>query len=149
MQFNSMAELAKYVNEKAQNALLREVAETVKEVMHEEVHRTVYDVYEPKKYVRLGDSGGLSDVTNMDSALLPDGTLVVRDDRDNRTDATYSGFRDVAMIVESGQGYQHKVPSVLTDGRSFTELTEEELAINKQHVQAMKAGLIRQGLDVK
>lgn len=118
--------------------------DVVKEKIAEHVESDVYDVYEPKKYQRLGKYGGLQDKDNMKAFVnVSESTLEIANLRyDIETN------RYVAPIVISGQGYYYNFPYAGIS-RPFMKETQAELKQTKEHVDALKNGLKRQGLKVQ
>lgn len=119
-------------------ALSSNVAQTVKTVMKDKVEKEVYAPYSPSVYQRTGKLGSEE---SMEATLLNDSTLVVENVRSD-------GDRNVAEIVETGQGYTY---DFLYSGvpRPFTESTREELVNTGAHVASLYTGLKRQGINVK
>lgn len=140
-EFSSLKQLEAAINKKIANALKNEVATTVKKVMREKVYDEVYSVYNPKVYDRQMDDGGLSDIDNMESNMINDNTLTVENIR-------HDGNRNVAQIVESGEGYLYDF-EYNGVARPFTEATREELKNTNEHIYSLFKGLKRQGLDVE
>jgi len=147
MTFKNIKSLEKHLKNKINNALLNEVADTIKDTESEQVDKIVYSY--PNKYYRRRGShgGGLGDITNMTSEMVDDGVLAVK----NRTppnpyyshDALNGEFIDYA--VEYGVDYDFLNPGA----RPFIERTKDELRSNGELVNAMKKGLKRQGIDTE
>lgn len=137
----NMKELEKLIQQKISKALQQNVAPTVKRVMKEKIEEVVYSVYDPTMYERDKEHGGLLDEDNMKVTMLNDTTLSVENVRSD-------DGRNVAEIVETGEGYEFEFPY---NGipRPFTEATREELRSTNEHTYAFYQGLKRQGLDVK
>lgn len=141
MQIKSQQDLVKFLeglNKPIAKALSNDVAKTVKTMMAEKVQDEVYKVYEPTMYSRTGKLGS---VESMKSELINDTTLVVENVRSD-------GDRNVAEIVESGQGYQFGFEYAGVP-RPFTEATREELRNTGAHKAALYQGLKQQGIEVK
>lgn len=137
----NMKELEKMLQQRFSKALQQNVAPTVKRVMKEKIEEEVYSVYDPTMYERDREHGGLLDEANMEVTMLNDSTLSVENVRSD-------DGRNVAEIVETGEGYDH---DFMYNGipRPFTEATREELRSTNEHTYAFYQGLKRQGLDVK
>jgi hypothetical protein len=139
--FKSLAEVAKYLQDKANSALKNEVAEAARDEMQIQIQEQVYDVYDPQVYVRRGYNDGLIDPHNIEIQAVGDDSISIEN-------IAYDGMRNVPYIVESGEGYFSGAPDVLTKGRKFTEATRESLRQGKFKL-AMQKGLKRQGIDTQ
>ncbi|MCM3273899.1 hypothetical protein [Paenibacillus elgii] len=140
--FNNLKELEKHLNEKIAKSLKNEVAKATVKTMQEEIKETVYNVYEPKVYHRHYYQGGLLDPDNIEVEVTGDNSISVENIR-------HDGEREVAYIVETGDGYYSGAPSVLTNGRRFTASTRKRLIKEDILRKAMKDGLNRQGIDTR
>jgi hypothetical protein len=137
--FNNLNDLFKHLEKQANSVLKNEVAEEVIRTMQEKIEDEVYSVYEPRVYERQGYQGGLVDPKNIEVTVESDNTIAVENIR-------FDGDREVAQIVESGQGYQFDFPYNGAP-RPFTEKTREELQSTDRLNQAMKQGLKKRGID--
>ena len=142
--FDNLSALSKYLNEAIADALDNEVAEEVKRTESEVIDRVVYQDYAPSMYVRRAN-GGLGDTSNMEHEIT-DGYLVVRnltppnqDYRHNRLNSPY-----IASAVEHGERYDFWSDSY---PRPFTSETAKTLKVSKAHVQALRRGLKRKGIN--
>ncbi|MCY9594030.1 hypothetical protein PC41400_08080 [Paenibacillus chitinolyticus] len=136
--FNSIKELQRYIQTKANLALKNEVATNTVEAMMKKIDEVVYDVYEPKVYEREKDHGGLTDPNNIRVQMINDDTVSIENIRSD-------GNRNVVEIVETGQGYYYSF-DYTNKPRAFTGATRQELKTSKSHIKAMKLGLERQGI---
>jgi hypothetical protein len=140
MDFNNIAELEKYLNEKINSALRNEVADTARDTMQEHVMSDVYDKYQPSQYVRTGDL--YKDIVTQ---MVDDNTISIEDlARDEETG------RLIAPVVESGVGYTWKdsrIYQMQPFERPFVKETAKDLENGKAKV-ALAQGLKRQGLDI-
>lgn len=139
--FNSVKDLLAYAQKQVNSTLKNEVAVEAVNTLKEHIVTDVYDVYSPQYYERKGAQGGFLDEDNIEVEVVDDETISVDSIR-------FDGNRDVAQIVESGQGYMNDfeyngVP------RPFTENTREELRSSNRLQNAMKRGLKKRGLDVQ
>jgi len=140
---NSLEELFKMIQDKANSVLKNEIAILAVSTMQESVQEFVYDVYEPADpSKRRMYEDGLIDSRNIEISPIGDNGISVEN-------IAYDGARNVPYIVESGVGYLPGASSVLTDGRKFTEATREYLRKSGRMEATMKAGLRKRGLDVK
>lgn len=117
------------------------VAKEVKSVMKDEIEKEVYIKYNPRKYKREMDDGGLTDEDNINVQLIDETTLVVESSR-------YDGTRNVSEIVETGKGYMYNFPYAGVP-RPFTESTIERIQSEEIHMRTLKDGLIHKGYEVK
>ena len=153
MKVGSLSELKRILQEKIDVALLTDTADTVSEVMMEHIVTDVYESYIPVMYNRRYNNGGLADPDNISVSLDEYGRLYVGQftlsDKYYRmgeyilTSSNYG--KPIADIIETGKGYDVVSPGA----RPFLKNTREDLQKNKQHVDALKKGLKKQGLEVK
>ena len=76
-ELKSLGELKKHLQEKINNVLLNQTGEYIKEMELTFIDSLVYDSYEPTKYKRREENGGLKDPNNIEVGLEADGILVV------------------------------------------------------------------------
>jgi hypothetical protein len=163
-EFKSLTELNKYLQKQIKDALNNEVSEVVKSEEQKKVKTEVYDKYnvvkgeqkEPYKYKRRGSSGGLSDKRNMKHKVknVRNGAELSVENRTKGQDENIY----IADLVEGGDGsfgldYDYKsnrdgTANQYLQARPFQQRTVEALEQSGEHVEAMKKGLIRNGLDV-
>jgi len=147
--FRNMKDIATYLRKKIGSALEVEVGDTIRAVMQAHVETDVYSEYTPYMYERRGSSnGGLGDIDNMETTLLDKMTLMLVNTTlpNPRYRHSALGSWSVAKAVELGEHYQFSCPP---GPRPFTHKTAVDLYRNKQHITALKAGLRRQGLNIK
>ena len=137
--------------EKLENAIHRAmqstVADEVKLAIMESVQENVYDKYEPTQYKRRGVNGGLADPNMMDQTYdVGAMTLEIRSSGKGA-----HGRKDVAEIVESGQGYTWKKSEIAQHPfpRPFHRPAEERLAQGNEIDNAIKSELLKAGFDVR
>ena len=142
------------------NALEQEVAIAVKVEEVYAIYDTVYGVYKPAEgeYERRETSGGLADPSNMHTSVA-DNRLVVKNVTQPNPVARIHGeytkaniYVNLPQLVEYGHGhggFYQVSHGPWASPRPFTEATREALRSGKQHVSALKAGLVRQGLKVE
>lgn len=116
--------------------LLTNVTETAKDALYREIYDEVYAKYEPKKYVRKYDLGGLSDKeTNMMATVdVATRTLEVEDVREDEGTGA-----DVAAKVE--QGYWFPNRQFFMPPRPFHKPAEERLIATGDADKALENGL--------
>jgi hypothetical protein len=138
--FNTWEELEKFLNQKINKALAKEVADVARDTMSDHVVSDVYEKYEPTQYQRSGDL-----YKDVKTTMINENTLEV----ENTARDEESG-RLIAPVVESGVGYEwesSRIYNMQPFPRPFVENTAKELE-NGLAKEAMKIGLKKQGLDV-
>lgn len=140
-------ELKKYLQKQINDVLQNEVKNEVEETMRNHIQKDVYEAYTPYStdgktphYERTYEL-----LRSIESNLVDDGMLSVENTR-------HEGDRDIVSVIEYGQGYQWGYVRDLDEeigARPFVENTREELRQTNKHVEALKKGLKRQGLDVE
>ncbi len=113
-------------------SLKNEVSDEVTLVMTEDGGAVdwAYNQYQ-SSYERTGE---LKNPRNVESKMIDDNTLAVRNVRKD-------GNRDVASVVEYGQGYYNTALDRKIGPRPFHRETENELLRSGRHLTAMKEGL--------
>jgi len=157
--FSSLKELEKYLLKTVENAMNKEVADAVKDYIVMSVDENVYSVYEPKQYERRGlgyNSEGIGGKKNMKHVVTTKGNSVevkVTDEAKGET-----GFEYLAELIEYGDkmyggmySYDYPYPpdARFLKPRPFMEKAKENLERDKYHVERLKEGLERQGLQVE
>ena len=160
----TIAEALKQANEKLKpkidNALTKEVFEAVRETEAAVIPDVVYGAYQPVIYQRRGQYEGLGDTYNIEIAggAARGGVLTVV----NTTEPNHGGVIDrdrvttdknLPLLVERGQGaggaydFPRRGRGYMKP-RPFTDKTIEALMITREHVEALKDGLRRQGVKI-
>jgi hypothetical protein len=146
--------------------LVNEVTAVTKKVEQKNIQATVYDAYDPIVYERRMHQGGLIDERNMEVKVIGSDTIEIKNttppnpkkfEPKGHSDVTegtpLSG--DLDKLVEGGHSsgglqYEYVVPgAAYLNPRPFTKNTINDLKENKQHVEAMKIGLKKQGLIIQ
>lgn len=158
--FKNLKDLEKYLKEKIDNSLEKEVASMVKAVQTDHIVDDVYMAYnnvnggrqEPYVYKRRYFQGGLIDRENMQSEVN-DGTLTVTNIAETNPNYAGSPVENLAGLIEYGHenGYGQYDYTRNRDGtewqymqpRPFIENTRDDIAKNKLHVKALKEALKR------
>lgn len=149
----ALAQALAQIRPKIDNALSKEVAKVVKETQAQSARTQVYGVYSPVMYPRRGS---LSDQGQM-TATVAGGVLTVR------STATPSSFsipagrattgKNLVQLVEGGHGasggYDFPTNRNYMYPRPFITITAAQLEGSRQHISALRSGLIRQGLKVR
>ncbi|NBI28596.1 hypothetical protein [Chengkuizengella marina] len=140
--FTNLGDLTKYLSRQITESLNDNVAKAAVKTMQEEIEDEVYDAYSPKVYERKYYQDGLIDEDNIETKMIDAKTLEIQNVRSD-------GDKNVAYIVETGEGYTYDVPKELTDGRPFTQETKRRLKEEGIAKQAMKDGLHQRGMDAR
>lgn len=139
-------EIRKLINE----TLDDDVATTVKDVNSQEVEKTVYSAGDPIIYQRRDarfGTGSLGDPNEMNHTVR-NGVLKVTNDAEPYYSDSENGLNNnwsLAENIEWGYGDRE---NWYNQPRPFTENTKEELLSSKKHIEAMKRGLKKRGVDV-
>ena len=160
---NSWSELQKAIQEKIDETLQDEVANTVKKQISESASNIVYKAYEPTIYWRRKYTDrGLADEEIMNSNLVSSGELVVTNDapfNPKNIDGTHEpegeepehekGItnmnKSLAYNIEYGWGSRSESYS---KPRPFMSNAKEHLRNGKAR-EALKKGLRKRGLDAQ
>jgi hypothetical protein len=162
--FKNLKELEKFLNNKIKSAMANEVAEKVRDVQQSKIDTEVYDAYQPNTpdnepyvYDRRKDNDGLRDRENM-IADVKDSGHGVELSVENVAKGKDKDFQ-LAGLIEYGDnaGYGEYDYKYNREGtaeqylkeRPFIEETRKSLRQTKQHVDALKQGLHRQGINSK
>ena len=136
----ALAKLGK-IDAAISNALSVEVAEAVREAVHDAAMTEVYEAYEPRFMSRRMESGGLIDPEN--TVISVAGTTLTAENVTGLQNL-WGGNDDspLAPIVQDGvEAYHMPFP------RPFMDAAKEQL-INGKAEEALRRGLTRQGIDV-
>ena len=157
--FKNMKDLERHVNKLIKQSLETDVAEKVKDTMQSNIQKEVYDAYEsgsnsPEKYDRRYDDNGLGDRGNIDAKVDATNTLVV----ENVTRGADTGML-LAGLIEYGhnKGYgSYDYPWIpygsrgnFMKPRPFISETFNEIKRKNLHIQSLKQGLKKLGLNVR
>lgn len=151
--FKSISELNAYLQKQINSVLLTEVSEVVKDELQSSVSDIVY-TETPKQYIRRNlKNGSLGDKDTMNSSLIADGLLEVSPDADfnHQFANAHGGYgavdldKSLAENIEYGYGsktHWYDIP------RPFVQESRDNLKSSKAHVECMKDGLRKKGLEV-
>lgn len=130
--------MCRHIEKQIQDTMVNEVADTVKDNMTEAVHTSVYDAYSPQYYNRRMNNGGLSDTHNMEVTEIKNGISV------HNATPLDNGRNDYNLdeIIVYGLGNQ-------PFERDFYAETAERLQENQEHMEALKQGLKKRGIEVE
>jgi len=120
----------------------KEVSWESQTTMQKHVVEDVYDKYD-SQYDNKYHMGGLLDIENIETKMIDDTTLRIENIRKDEDTGRY-----VAKVVETGKGYYTDWLDDLIGERPFVKQTADELRNGKAR-DALKLGLIREGLNVK
>lgn len=158
MKFKGLDKALKVIQDKVNDTLLHEVAGTIKEVEREHIYNDVY-TRPPGQYLRRYDDGGLGDVNNMYEYLEGDGVLgIAQGTPFNPYINGYSPPLSQNVDLESGLdglvNYGNGWNGIFYDVKAwgptnFIENTIDDLRSSGKHVEALKNGLKKRGLNVK
>lgn len=158
---DALTRINKQLATKIDGALSKEVFEEVRDEEVATIEDVVYGVYTPRIYRRRGEYGGLADPYNIEiqGGAAQGGRMAVVNVTDPNpggctSDAQVTTGKNLPQLVEHGDGYRfyrYDFPSSgkYMQARSFTAKTIEHLKKSRVHVTALKAGLTRQGVQVK
>lgn len=145
--FKNLKDLERFLQKQINNALQNEVKNEVEETMRNHIQKDVYEAYTPYStdgvtphYERTYEL-----LRSIESNLIDDGVLSVENTR-------HEGDRYIVEVIEYGKNYQWGYTRNLDEeigARPFVENTREELRQTNKHVEALKKGLKRQGIDVE
>ena len=151
----------KALSAKIDDAMTKEVFEEVQDEEAATIYEEVYKVYTPRMYRRRGAYGGLGDPYNIEilGGVAKGGRLVVVNMTEPNPGGCLGGGqvttgKNLPELIEYGDGYKSNYYDFPGKGkymkpRPFTAKTIEHLQENKAHVKALRAGLRRQGINVK
>lgn len=157
----ALAKANKQLLTKIDDAMTKEVFEEVRDEEAATIYSVVYKVYTPRIYRRRGEYGGLGDPYNIEikGGTAKGGKMAVVNVTDPSSGGTMNNDRvttgkNLPELVEFGDGYKfyhYDFPSQgrFMDARPFTAKTIEHLKASRAHITALKAGLRRQGINVK
>ncbi|ALS22313.1 hypothetical protein [Paenibacillus naphthalenovorans] len=139
--FTNLNDLFKYIHSENSKVLQNEVADAVKQQMHEVIEEVTYEQYTPTQYVRTHE---LSNIANMEVTVIDNDTIQIINTR-------HDGDRDVARIVAKGIGYSWVNSAIYRAQpfeRNFYEDTINFLKHNGRHIESYKRGMKKRGFDV-
>lgn len=146
---------------KIDDAMTKEVFEEVRDEESATIYSEVYKVYTPRMYRRRGEYGGLGDPYNIEirSGAAKGGVMVVINTTEPNSggcidDDQVTTSKNLPELVEYGEGYKSYHYNFRGRGgymapRPFTAKTIKHLKQSRAHIDALKNGLKRQGLNVK
>ena len=155
----NISELKAILQKKINAALLTDVAEMIKVTEIQHVIDDVYSRPESREYHRRYANGGIGDVDNMHERLEGDGLLAVSNDTpfnpflngyDDGDGTSANSGEGLDGLIEYGDGWNGiHYDWAACEATNFIENTKQELANTNKLAEALKAGLKKQGLNVK
>jgi hypothetical protein len=155
--FTSLDDLAKYIQQQANEITEKELVPKVKEVQIEKIRTVVYKAYEPKQYQRRYGDQGLEDIGNIRARSIYDGKYFVITNETMRKGqkgylAPLIEFGHYNSIAEGYGGYNYPIDNRFLPymkPRPFIKETVRELEENELHYKIMRDSLRKRGLDTK
>lgn len=156
-ELKSLGELKKHLQEKINNVLLNQTGEYIKEMELTLIDSLVYDSYEPTKYKRREENGGLKDPNNIEVRLDADGILVVSNNTPfSQEPITANQGNELIGLIEYGSGgykdYAYEYISKSGDS-PYTYprpvISETAEFVRENLADDIQIGLRRIGLNVK
>ena len=153
--FTSLKQLQRYLEVQIEDTVRTDVKDEVSKMLEKSGLENVYDVYEPKVYMRRhGDGDSLLDPDNFNGEVNGNELTITSSAMPNYN---YNGEYDstvksLAELVEYGHGYKgqyYSYPFSAMGPRPFIEPTRDELAQGDTLKNIIKKGLIRHGLTVE
>jgi len=148
-----MAALKSKLTEVVSEALRDDCFKSVQKVEQQHIQSDVYDVYDPSVYDRREYNGGLIADDNIILTEVDNLTIEVVNITDPNPYARDGATTDKFLpeLVEYGQGYNgysYDYRFEKMGVRPFIENTIEDLQQNKQHVDGLRKGLAKRGIQV-
>ena len=148
-------ELYNELMERINKSLLDDVAPMVEKTMLEHIENDVYRAYSPSSYMRRGEKDkGLLDPENIITTPEHDGCISISNQTLGREFYFYerepvrsdNADKPIAEIIETGEGYDYWDNAF---PRPFMKNTVDEIKTEKKHIEKLKDGLKKLGLEVK
>ena len=133
----TIAQLEQEVKKRINRSLRNEITPLIKEEIKKSVDDKVYDVYDPKKYERRKEDGGLQDEQNMTAVFEDYGVSVYND-----TSAAGKNFDPLDEKIEYGYGALDQPYNV---GRPFMDTAQEYVNRRSNDIQRIIQRAIKHG----
>ena len=160
----SIQELSSLIKQKVSEAMKDEVFEKVRDVYQKHIDEDVYDAYSPISYIRRDVNGGLIADSNIVGEMSGE-SLKVKDIAppnesiaESSNSFSPSSSTQLMQWIEEGAAYHGDAKYIFdrdmsgepwANPRPATANTISDLQTNKQHKQALKAGLKARGINSK
>lgn len=148
--FKDIHSLCAYAQAKIDASLKEDVAPLVKDVLHNNIEADVYGRYSPVKYSRRGALGSQE---NMVDELEGKGVLSVRDTASPSPSVIGTPYSPADDTAFSGWINNGNVPNIFNNNdypwmypAGFIEDTREELSDGTRVREALKTGMLKQGI---
>ena len=139
----SLNQAMTYIKNVINTSLRTEVLDAVRKEEAKQVQSVVYDSYEPTEYERRDDmKKDVNIIGTVNGTVLHVENITPPNSKGNPPPTT---DKDLAKVVETGVGYDYFSPGA----RPFTQATVDALSASGAHVQALKNGLVKAGIQVK
>lgn len=149
--FSDLKSLFNHLESEAAKSLRSNVAPVARQEMSETIQEVTFSQYDPSQYVRreLRGEEGLSSIENIQVELIDDNTISV----ENVTTGDDDDYGEpIDEIIVTGNGYTWERSRIYKNQpypRDFYQDTVDRLKANGKHIEALKKGMIKQGLNVK
>jgi hypothetical protein len=150
--FSDLKSLFKHIQSEATKSLKSNVAPVARQEMSETIQEVTFNQYDPSEYVRreLRGEKGLSSIENIQVELVDDHTISI----ENVTTGDGDDYgQPIDEVIVSGNGYTWEGSRIYNARppleRDFYADTADRLRQNGKHVDALKEGMIKRGLNVK
>ena len=139
----SLNQAMTYIRNVINTSLRTEVLDAVRKEEAKQVQSVVYDSYEPTEYERRDDmKKDVNIIGTVNGTVLHVENITPPNSKGNPPPTT---DKDLAKVIETGVGYDYFSPGA----RPFTQATVDALSASGAHVQALKNGLVKAGIQVK
>lgn len=139
----SLNQAMTYIKNVINTSLRTEVLDAVRKEEAKQVQSVVYDSYQPTVYERRYDMGNDANIIGtVNGTVLQVENITPPNSKGNPPPTT---DKDLAKVVETGVGYDYFSPGA----RPFTQATVDALSASGAHVEALKNGLVKEGIRVK
>lgn len=152
--FDTIEQALSYIEKSINKTLQKEVANQVKETMQDQIHETVYSVYNPQVYNRRGMENGLLDINNIQSTPIENG-IEVKNVAPLNTEygiASQDLFGETLdeIIVYGGDYYEFQGTGrgAYLQPRDFYTATIEELERSGLVISTLIDGLKKTGIEI-
>lgn len=139
----SLNQAMTYIKNVINTSLRTEVLDAVRKEEAKQVQSVVYDSYEPTVYERRYDMGNDANIVGMVYGTVLQVENITPPNSEGNPPPTTD--KDLAKVIETGVGYDYFSPGA----RPFTQATVDALSASGAHVQALKNGLVKAGIQVK
>jgi len=147
-QFTSLSQLEAYLQTKINATLLDEVSDAVRDEIESSISEIVFSAGDPVWYSRRSEgnglnTGGLADKSQMDATLVSNGVVSITDNAE--PSLPWNNGRSLAENIEYGY---NEMSNWWDQPRPFISNAKENLQQTKSHVDSLRDGLIKRGLEV-